>query len=99
MKWPDLVQPGLGAIVGFALAQFLNFAKLCWDRLNRPRFRFETTDNCRILSHSVQLGGNDYAREETFGFTVRNVGRTTATGVRFQILSIETNTRSLVITG
>ncbi len=94
MKWSDLIQPGLGAIIGFALAQGVNLIKLGWDQFNKPKFRIETDDNCAILSHSTSTQWEAFLGEKIYGFSVRNVGRRIATRVRFQILQIETRERS-----
>lgn len=63
VKWSDMVQAGMGAVIGFALAQLVNLVKLGWDLITRPRFRIEHTDNCQILSHSTAQAASTAIRD------------------------------------
>lgn len=47
-----------------------------------------------ILSHTTQADLNSFLKEIIYGFHVRNTGRRIATGVKFQILKIETRNDS-----
>ncbi len=93
MEYSDFLKSGLGGVIGFALAQFVNLAKVARDWLMRPRLRIEPvsggSNGWRILMHSAQVGRDEFLREETYGFYVHNIGRTIATGVRFQLIKIE----------
>jgi hypothetical protein len=88
---PDLLRSGLGAIIGFALAQTVNIAKVAGEWLVRPRLRIEAIDkdSWRILTHHAEAANGETYEEETYGFYVRNAGRRIATGVRFQLMKIE----------
>jgi hypothetical protein len=90
VDYSDLWKSGGGAIIGFFLAQFVNFATLFWTWWNRPKLVIEIiNDKNHLLSHTAQVSAEETADETYYGFAVRNVGRSIATGVRFQILSIE----------
>ena len=80
----DLLKAALGAIVGFALAQFVNFAKVIRDWVLRPRLRIEQGKKYHLLWHGVQSDEDDDVAEKYFGFIVRNVGRSVATGFAFR---------------
>lgn len=80
----------LGAIVGFLLAQLVNFAKLAYNWWRRPRLVIEqVNDGNRILSHSTQVNRGEWADEVYYGFRVRNAGKRIALGVRCQLLKME----------
>jgi hypothetical protein len=93
MEYSDFLKSGLGAVIGFALAQFVNLVKVARDWLMRPRLRIEPvsggSNGWRILMHSAQVNRGEFLEEETYGFYVHNIGRTIATGVRFQLIKIE----------
>ena len=90
MDYSDLFKSGLGAMLGFALAQVLNIAKLVYDSIVQPRLRIEKVGGAwRVLSHSTEAAHGALYKEEIFSFSVRNVGRRVATGVRCQLLKIE----------
>jgi hypothetical protein len=90
MEFGDLIRPGVGAVVGFLLAQLVNVAVLVWRRRQRPRLVIELPDErSKVLAHSTEARQGEILREEIYGFYVRNVGRRLATGVRFQLIKIE----------
>jgi hypothetical protein len=89
MEYSDLLKSGLGAIIGFALAQFVNFAKLGWDWWRRPKLKIEHSETNCLLSHSTVLSSGQWVEEKYYGFDVRNTGKRVATGVQFQIVKIE----------
>ena len=90
MEYADLITSGIGAILGFLLAQLINVAKLMWDWWKRPRLVIESPGhNCQILSHGTEAGHGEIYDENIYGFYVRNVGRRIATGVRIQLIKIE----------
>jgi hypothetical protein len=78
----------MGAVIGFALAQSVNLVSLVWSWWKRPRLVIEELPQNRILSHNTQLPSGEEVGEQYYAFVVRNRGRRTATGVRFQILKI-----------
>jgi hypothetical protein len=92
MEYSDLIKSGIGAVIGFMLAQLVNIAKLTWERLRRPKLRIRLTPNNQLLSHSTQLTSGETVQEVYYGFDIRNVGKRIATGVRFQLLKIEYDT-------
>lgn len=90
MEYGDFIRSGIGAALGFFLAQLINVAKLARDWWNRPRLTIELAhENSQILSHAAQVGPSEFYDERIFGFYVRNLGRRIATGVRFQLIKIE----------
>jgi hypothetical protein len=90
MDYSDFIGSGIGAVLGFVLAQVINVARLVWTSWTRPRLAIELPhDNCEILSHGAEVGRGEIYDEKIFGFYVRNVGRRIATGVRFQLVKIE----------
>lgn len=89
METSDLLKSGLGALIGFALAQLVNLAALVWKRWRRPKLKIKQIKNALLLSHTTQLSPTEDADELYFGFVVQNVGRTVSTGVRFQIIGIK----------
>jgi hypothetical protein len=86
----DLWQSAIGGVVGFALAQVANLSAFLKDRFYRPKLTI-CAKNPRhlILNHDVQVELTEFAREKIFDFEVCNRGRTVATGVQFQLLSLE----------
>lgn len=95
MEYTDLIKSGIGAFLGFLLAQLINVAKLVWDWRMQPRLVIESPgDNCEILSHGAEAGHGEIYDEKIYGFYVRNVGRRIATGVRIQLIKIEYAERS-----
>lgn len=90
MEYGDLIRSGIGAVIGFLLAQLINVARLIWEWWTRPRLVIELPhENCQILSHGAQVGRGKIYDEKIFGFYVRNEGQRIATGVRFQLVKIE----------
>jgi hypothetical protein len=90
MDFSDLIKSGIGAVLGFALAQFVDLGRLLSAWIMRPRLVIESPyDNWLVLSHSVEIGSGELCDEEVYGFNVRNVGRRIATGVHFQLLKLE----------
>lgn len=90
METGELIQSGVGAVVGFLLAQLVNVAALMWEWSRRPRLVIELPQgNARILSHSAEVRRGEYLREEIYGFSVRNEGLRVAIGVRFQLIKVE----------
>src|SRR3981081_2399602 len=91
MEYSDLLKSGLGAVIGFLLAQIVNLAAVGRDWFTRPRLRIDPPDskNWLILMHSAEVGNGELYKEQIYAFYVRNVGRRIATGVRFQLLKIE----------
>jgi hypothetical protein len=86
----DLWQSAIGGVVGFALAQVANLSAFLKDRFYRPKLTI-CAKNPRhlILNHDVQVELTEFVKEKIFGFEVCNRGRTVATGVQFQLLSLE----------
>jgi hypothetical protein len=89
MDYSDFLKSGLGAVIGFLLAQLLNVANLVWDWWRKPKLEIESIDWCLFLSHATPLSSGELVEEKYFGFHVRNVGKRVATGVQFQIIKIE----------
>lgn len=89
--WLDLAKGGLGAVIGFVLAQTVNLARLWYQHLRRPVLRIEQPkENYELMTIGVEdAGGRFLYSKIVYGFQVRNTGRTIATGVRFQINSVE----------
>jgi hypothetical protein len=75
--------------MGFLLAQLVNLSVMCRKRWLRSKLAILTLDASLIISHIAQIDVGEVAEEKYFGFNVRNVGRSVATGVRFQILTLE----------
>lgn len=75
-----IVESGTGAIIGFFLAQIVNFAKIFRDWFNRPKLVIESRHTNWLLESTE--------RHTVYGFCVRNKGRTIATGVRIQLVKI-----------
>jgi hypothetical protein len=88
----DLLKSGLGAVIGFALAQLVNLIKLGYQAVTRPKLRIEHVgDTHQVVNHSAQADPHgELLSEVYYGFYVRNAGRRIASHVRFQILKIET---------
>lgn len=85
----SLIQSAAGAVIGFALAQVVNVAKVIINFLYAPKLRIKTTQNCRLLDHHVEQGLGQRRHEIEFGFDVLNIGRRVATDVKCQLLKIE----------
>lgn len=77
----SLVQSGTGAIVGFLLAQLVNCAKLGHEWYKRPRIVLQSRDKDTVLEVTE--------RHKVYGFSLQNVGRRIATGIRVQLVKIE----------
>ena len=61
----------------------------------RPQLAIELpNDNCQILSHGAEVGHGEIYDEKIYGFYVRNVGRSIATGVKIQLIKIEYSGKS-----
>jgi len=95
VDYNDLWKPGLGAIIGFLLAQFVDVAVLIWGRWRRSKLTIELMASNVIMAHTVMFSPTEEGREEVYAFVVRNVGKKIATGVRFQILNIRLRNRGL----
>ena len=80
-KLHSYVESGIGAIVGFVLAQLFNFAKLAWVWWNRPKLVIEAFGENSVLETGEC--------RTHYGCSVRNTGRRIATGVRVQLVRIE----------
>ena len=90
MEAIDFFKSGVGAIIGFVLAQLVNVAKLIWDWWNRPVLLVKPAgDDCLLLSHTTEVSSGELCKEKIYGFFVRNLGRRVATGVRVQLLKAE----------
>lgn len=90
MEYGDLIKSGIGAILGFVLAQFVNFARIIYEWWNQPKLMIEPVGkNCVLLAHGAEAGNGQIYDEEIFGFYIRNIGRRIATGVRVQLIKIE----------
>jgi hypothetical protein len=89
VEYGDLIKSGIGAVIGFFLAQLINLAKLIWEWWHKSKLAIEVLDRSLILSHTTQLSSGESAREENYAFNVRNVGGRIATSVRFQLLNIQ----------
>ena len=75
------LESGIGAVIGFVLAQLVNAVKLYWEWRNRPKLIIESDSDSSVLEI-----GEHYSH---YGCSVRNVGRTIATGARVQLVRIE----------
>ncbi len=53
-------------------------------------FQIEVSPNAELLTHSVEFDRGSFLEETIYGFSVKNVGRSIATGVQFQMVKIET---------
>lgn len=92
---PDLLKAGLGAVIGFGLAQAASLAKLLWRVLTSPQLTIkERGAAAAFLIHEAEISQGESAREEVYGFTVRNTGRAVATDVRFQLLRLDVRHRN-----
>jgi hypothetical protein len=90
MDSADLFKAFGGATLGFILGQLVNVAKLVREWWVRPRFEIHGYgDDWHLLSHGVQAGNGEFYDEIIYGFEVTNKGRSTATGVRVQLIQIE----------
>lgn len=74
------VEAGIGAVVGFVLAQLINAAKLLREWYTRPKLVIESRHEHSVLEISE--------RHTFYGFSIRNTGRSIATGVRVQVIKI-----------
>lgn len=90
MEYSDFIKSGIGAILGFLLAQFVNLASVIWEWWNRPKLVIEPVgENCVLLAHGTEAGKGEIYDEEIYGLYVRNTGRKIATAVRVQLIKIE----------
>jgi hypothetical protein len=96
MDFSDLIKSGLGAVIGFMLAQVVSLSTFAASRIRRPRLGIlsSQSQNWQILMHSVEAENGETYKEEEYGFYVCNRGRRIATEVQFQILSIECRGRN-----
>src|SRR5262245_53645776 len=90
MDLSDLTKSGLGAVIGFFLAQAVNLARIVVDWYLRPRLYIDADPNCLVLMHSVEQSSGEILREQVYAFRVCNRGRTIASGVKVQLVKIET---------
>ena len=71
---------GIGAAIGFALAQLINVARAIREWYTRPKLVIESCHENSVLETT------EY--HTVYGFSIRNAGRSIATGVRVQLLEI-----------
>jgi hypothetical protein len=89
MEYGDLFKSGAGAVIGFALAQVVNIAKVSVEWVRRPKLKIETVGENHILLAHLAETEQEPMEEIVYGFYVHNVGRRIATNTRFQIIKIE----------
>ncbi len=90
MEYADFISSGIGAVLGFTLAQLVGLARLCWEGWTKPKLGIEQVgDNSVVLSHGAEVRQGEFYDEDVFGFYVRNSGRRIAAGVRFQLIQIK----------
>lgn len=90
MEFGDFIKSGIGAVIGFSLAQLVSAAKLFWDWWNQPKFEIKSRSAIwLLLSHTTETQGYECYDEDIYGFQLRNTGRGIATGVRIQLIKIE----------
>jgi len=90
MSYAEMLNSGLGAIVGFTLAQIFNFSVLFSKWIKRPKLKLEMPDDdFRILSHVTQTENGEHLREEVFAISLANYGASVSTNVRVQLTKIE----------
>lgn len=95
MEYGDLLKSGMGAIIGFALAQIVNFSQIGWRWWRRPVLKIESIrGDYLLMEHITEVAPGEYAEAKEFGFVVRNTGRGIATGVQFHLTRIETRSRN-----
>ena len=81
MSLNDYAKGAIGSVIGFALGQTVNLAKLWNDRRRRPRLHIEfDDDNARTLTHHTDTE-HGWVEEITYGFKVRNSGLSMAEDV------------------
>jgi hypothetical protein len=80
----------IGVVVGFALAQLMDLAKLAYWWLMKPRLEIQQVgDRGILLDHSEEIASGEVVREIIYGFFVRNCGRRMARGVEAMLVKIE----------
>ena len=80
MDYTKLIQPAIGAIIGFSLAQLVNLAGIGWNWWRRPKL---------FLGDVVEIPSDDPTDACSYTFSVKNTGRSIATSVQFQLIKIE----------
>jgi hypothetical protein len=88
-KMEDLLKSGIGAIIGFVLAQVVNLVKIYLDYTRRPILTIVENENSVLLSHSEQDQSGVYVPHTYHGLGVRNDGRTPVKNLKCYILKIE----------
>lgn len=83
----DLLKSGVGAVIGFSLAQVVNLARSIHEIYVRPQLRLSAPEFCIVGDPLYSEHGNPPVRY--YGFKVKNTGRRVATNVQFQIEAIE----------
>lgn len=89
METSEIWSSAVGAVIGFALAEFVSGTKLAWGWLRRPRLAIVEDGQYCILSDAEEVASGQLLDREIYGFDVRNAGRRIATNVRFQLLKVE----------
>ena len=74
------LEAGIGAVIGFVLAQLVGFAKILREHWRRPKLVI-------IAKSSSELETTQY--HTIYGCLIKNTGRTIAAGVRIQVVRIE----------
>jgi hypothetical protein len=85
----DVAKTGIGAILGFLLAQTVGVARIAWTWWQRPKLKIKSSDSYCVDVRNVQTASGAPATEKHFGFEVSNAGRTAAINVWFQLLKVE----------
>ena len=80
MDYTKLIQPAIGAIIGFSLAQLVNLAGIVWNWWKRPKL---------VIGEIVSIPSDDPTDAFSYTFSVKNTGRSIATSVKFQLIKIE----------
>ena len=80
MDYTKFIQPAIGAIIGFSLAQLVNLAVLIWERYTRPKL---------TIGEINEIPSDDPTDACSYTFSVKNTGRNIATAVQFQLIKIE----------
>jgi hypothetical protein len=72
MEYDYLLKSGVGAVLGFLLAQLFNVPKVVWEWWQRPRLAINlTAKDCQLLSHETEAGNGETYQERIFGSGVR----------------------------
>ena len=99
MTYDDYVKGAVGSVIGFALAQAVNLAKVGREWWRRPKLHIEfyNTD-AQTLRHHVDAG-HDIVEEIVYGFTIRNSGRSMAEGVEVYLIEYKIERGGRLILG